>query len=577
MSVVSRDGARDGEEIAEGFTVEILRSYLVSTVREMVLTTTRTAYSTCFCHGEDFTCGLFDASGRMIAQDQGVGVHAGGLEGAIASVIDRLGDEEVREGDVFLQNDPYDGGTHQADVTAVRPVFVQGRHLGWAANRGHWSDIGGMAPGGWSGEATDIVQEALLLPSVRLYDAGVLNRDIHQLVIRNVRIPEQCWGDLQAQVASNIAAERRIAALVDRYGFEGFEQAADAAVAYSRRRFLAALERLPDGTVHGKDFLEDDSAGNGPFEIRVKLTKSADGVVADFTGTHPQIPAPINCSYACTRAAVIGSLIAVTDPDIPLNAGVTSLIELIAPPGSMVNPVYPAPCFGTTADPADRTAEVLMTALGELAPERIIAGSYSSGQNVTAGGVAAGSEFSWYSYQSGGTGASARGDGNSAEWHLMANSKNESMEAWETRYPVEFVTYELRDDSGGPGRFRGGLGTERSLKVTQDTTISAISDHHWTGARGLEGGGEGEPNGFAIIRDGERRSVQEWFKTSSPSKFSNLPLNRGDIFVTSQGGGGGYGDPIERDRAAVEADLRAGYISAETAAEAYGYEPAGDA
>ncbi len=545
---------------ADPFTAEILRSYLVSTVREMVITTTRTAFSTCFCHGEDFTCGIFDASGRMVAQDQGVGVHAGGLEGAIASVM-RRADGDLQPGDVYLNNDPYDGGTHQADVCVVRPIFSDGRLLGFAANRGHWSDIGGMAPGGWSGEARDIVQEALLLPSVRLYRAGVIERDICEVVLRNVRLTEQCWGDLQAQIASNVSAERRVRALVDRYGPTGFEAASDAAVAYSRRRFLAALEVIPDGVGFGTDALEDDARGNGPFHIRVAIRKTAEGIQADFTGTHAQIPAPINCSYACARAAVIGSVIAVIDPGVPLNAGVTALIDVIAPRGSMVNPVYPAPCFGTTADPADRTMETALRALGELAPDRIIAGSYSSGQNVTAGSVdAAGNEVSWYSYQSGGTGAWLGGDGNNAEWHLMANSKNESMEVWETRYPVRFEWYRLLEGSGGAGRWRGGLGTERALSVLAPTTISAISDHHRSGARGLSGGHEGSPNGFSLVRGGVRRTVQEWFDIPSPSKFSNLQLLAGDIFVTTQGGGGGCGDPNERDPDAIAADIRAGYV-----------------
>jgi N-methylhydantoinase B/oxoprolinase/acetone carboxylase alpha subunit len=236
---------------------------------------------------------------------------------------------------------------------------------------------------------------------------------------------------------------------------------------------------------------------------------------------------------------------------------------VIAPEGSMVNPVYPAPCFGTTADPADRTMETVLRALGELAPDRIIAGSYSTGQNVTAGSVDAdGSEVSWYSYQSGGTGAWAGGDGNNGEWHLMANSKNESMEAWETRYPVRFEWYRLVDDSGGAGRWRGGLGTERALRVLAPTTISAISDHHRTGARGVDGGREGAPNGFAVVRDGVRRTVQEWFGLASPSKFSNLELATGDVFVTTQGGGGGYGDPSQRDAEALAADARSGYTSA---------------
>jgi N-methylhydantoinase B/oxoprolinase/acetone carboxylase alpha subunit len=558
---------------ADAFTSEILRSYLVSTVKEMVLTTTRTAYSTCFCHGEDFTCGLFEASGRMIAQDQGVGVHAGGLEAAVRSVIDRAGGV-FEPGDVYLHNDVYDGGTHQADVCCVRPMFAAGTHVGFAVNRGHWSDVGSMSPGGWSGVAQDVVQEGLLLPSVALYRAGVLQEDIRRIVLRNVRLARQCWGDLQAQIASAIAAERRIQALVERQGLAGFDAACEAAISYSRRRFLAAVQALPLRDAVGEDVMEDDGRGGGPFPIRVTIGRREDGtVVADFTGTSPQADAPINCTLACTRAAVIGSLTAMLDPELPLNAGITELIDLRAPLGSMVNPTYPAPCFGTTADPAARAMETVMRALGQLLPDRAVAGSYDTGQNVTGGGrTADGGEFLWYSYQSGGCGAWRGGDGNSGMWHLMANSKNESCEAWEARYPIRYVEYRLVDDSGGAGEWRGGLGTERRIEVEVPTRLSAISGHHGIGAHGIEGAGTGLPNGFFIERGGERRSVQERYGLASPSKFANLPLEAGDVFVSTQGGGGGYGDPRARDRAAVAADVRAGYVSPDRAAELYGWE-----
>ncbi|MBJ7331511.1 MAG: hydantoinase B/oxoprolinase family protein [Solirubrobacteraceae bacterium] len=557
----------------DAFTAEILRSYLVSTVKEMVITTTRTAYSTCFCHGEDFTCGIFDETGRMIAQDQGVGVHAGGLEGAIASVI-RHANGPFRPGDVYLHNDPYDGGTHQADVCVVRPMFAEHQLVGFATNRGHWSDVGGMAPGGWSGVAQDIVQEGLLLPSVQLMSAGEIREDIRRMVLRNVRLKHQCWGDLQAQIASAIAAERRIQALVERNGIAGYEAAVEAAISYSRRRFLAAVEQLPAREGFGEDVMEDTATGAGPFPIRARIAKQPDGrVLADFTGTSPQAPAPINCTFACTRAAVIGTLITMLDPDIPLNAGVTEMIEVVAPLGCMVNPTYPAPTFGTTADPVARAAEVLLRALSDLLPERAVAGSYSTGQNVTAGGYTDdGREFLWYSYQSGGCGAFNGGDGNSAMWHVMANSKNESCEAWEARYPLRYLAYRLRDGSGGAGKWRGGLGTERRWEIEVPTRVSAISGHHDIEAHGLDGAQGGAPNGFEMVRDGgEQQRVQHVFGLASPSKFANLPLRAGDVLISNQGGGGGFGDPRERDRDAVADDVRNGYITADEARDVYGW------
>jgi N-methylhydantoinase B len=546
------------------FTAEILRSFLFSTVREMVVTTSRTAYSTCFAHGEDFTCALFDSSGRMIAQDQGVPVHAGSLEDAVRHVIEEAG--AVHEGDVFVHNDPYNGGTHQADGLVCRPVFSGGRLLGFAANRGHWTDVGGMAPGGWSGAAEDVVQEGLTIPVVRLVREGVVDDDIRRLILRNVRLSTQLWGDVQAQIASNIVAERRVRSLVERFGLDGYETAVETSLAYSRRRFIAALEALADGDGEASDFLEDDGRSGGPFTIRVRVSKRADGVVADFSGTDPQASAPINCTLACTKAAVLAVVVALTDPELPLNAGVTESIQVIAPPGSLVNPRYPAPTFGATADPVDRVSEALLEALEPLAPERIRAGSYATGNNVTGGGTTpGGQQFLWYSYQSGGCGAVLGRDGNAAEWHLMGNSKNESMEVWETRHPVEFLGYELIADSGGPGRWRGGLGTERRLRLLAGTRLSAISDHHFTGARGVAGGRDGLPNGFFVERDGVRRSIQDVFALASPSKFSNLELRPGDVFVSVQGGGGGFGDPEERDPEGLARDLEEGYVTGDGA------------
>ena len=552
------------------FTAEILRSYLVSTVREMVATTTRTAYSTCLCHGEDFTCGLFDATGRMIAQDQGVPVHAGALCDAMSNIIETAG--VIHEGDVFVHNDPYNGGTHQADVLVCRPIFANGRLLGFAGNRGHWTDVGGMAPGGWSGGAEDVVQEGLIIPAVRLMSRGTINQDIKAFLLRNVRLASQLWGDIQAQIASDLIAERRILELVDRYGINGYFAAVETALTYSRRRFLSGLETISDGVVEASDFIEDDGRGHGPFTIRVRLTKHQDGVIVDFTGTDQQVLAPINCTLAGTKAAVIVSLVAVIDPDIPLNAGVVDVIDVVAPSGSLVNPHYPAPVFGTTADPADRVAETMLRALAQLVPDRVPAGSYMTGNNVTGSGVAEDrSQFLWYSYQSGGCGARPSLDGNSAEWHIMANSKNESMEVWERRYPVEFLAYRLVEDSGGAGCWRGGLGTERRIRLLKDTRLSGISDHHATGAHGVAGGQSGLPNGFAVERNGVRHSLQELYDLPSPSKFSNLSLHTGDVFVTTQGGGGGYGDPRSRDPANIQADLRAGYICAQAAEDIYGF------
>lgn len=553
------------------FSAEIMRNYLISTVREMVTTTVRTAYSTCFSEGEDFTCGLFDRNGSMIAQAAGISVHAGGLSLLVKHFLDKFG--EFQPGDVIVHNDPYTGATHQGDGAIFRPMFYEGTLIGFSINRGHWTDIGGMAPGGWSGTASHVIQEALRLPATKLYRAGVLNQEIRDLIEHNVRFARQWWGDVQSQIASNITAERRLQALIRKNGLEMVLRSFDAAIDYSRSRFLKAMEVMPNTSVSASDvYMEDNGFGEGPFRVHVTITKTPDKIVVDFAGTDPQSLSTVNCSEGCARAATYIPLIAVLDPDVPLNQGVIDLIEFRAPRGSLVNPVYPAPCFASTADPGDRISEIMQLALGKLLPDRVTAGCYATGNNLTAGGYdpARHEDFIWYIFESGGCGARATKDGNSAEWHLMANCKNESMEVWEQRYPLRFQRYELVQDSAGPGKWRGGLGVTRELELTLPTTLTANADRHVLPPNGLFGGGSGSVNRFSIIRDDQNKTFKQWFNIPSPSKFSNMPARIGDVLAVTQGGGGGYGDPLERELDLVAADVIDEYVSAERAHRDYG-------
>ena len=355
------------------FTAEIIRSYLLSTVREMVNITVRTAYSTCFSEGEDFTCALFDDKARMIAQAQGQPLHAGALFDSMKSIVKTLGSFE--EGDVAIFNDPYDGGSHQADVVVARPMFVDGKHMGFAVNRGHWMDIGGMSPGGWSGTVRHVIQEALMIPAVKLYKGGVLDREIRDLVLRNVRVPKQCWGDLQAQIACNIAGERRIRSLVAKYGLSNVEEGFEEALKYSNRRLARALEELPDGVWEGTEYQEEDGHGGGPYKVHVTAKKEGGRIYLDFAGTDPQVRGPVNSSWGGTKAACYSVALAVCDSDIPLNDGFLELANITAPKGCMVNPVYPAPVFAATADPVNKVCEAIMKACAQWVPERVTAGS----------------------------------------------------------------------------------------------------------------------------------------------------------------------------------------------------------
>ena len=250
-----------------------MRNYLISTVKEMVTTTVRTAYSTCFSEGEDFTCGLFDRNGDMIAQAAGISVHAGGLSILVRHFLDKFGDFEP--GDVVIHNDPYTGATHQGDGAIFRPMFYENMLVGFSINRGHWTDIGGMAPGGWSGTASHVVQEALRLPATKLYQAGVLNGELREIIEHNVRFARQWWGDVQSHVASNITAERRLQALIRKNGLDAVLASFEAAKQYSRTRFLKAMEAMPNTSVTVSDvYMEDNGFGEGPFRVQINLTKT---------------------------------------------------------------------------------------------------------------------------------------------------------------------------------------------------------------------------------------------------------------------------------------------------------------
>jgi N-methylhydantoinase B/oxoprolinase/acetone carboxylase alpha subunit len=304
----------------------------------------------------------------------------------------------------------------------------------------------------------------------------------------------------------------------------------------------------------------------------VTITKTPEKIIVDYTGTDPQAMATVNCSQAVARAGTYTPLVAVLDPGVPMNQGLIDLIEYRAPRGCLVNPVYPAPCYASTADPGDRIAEIMLRALSQVLPERVTAGSYATGNNLTGWGFYPDNqeEFLWYIFESGGVGARATKDGYSAEWHLMSNCKNESMEIWEQRYPVRFHRYEMLPDSGGPGKWRGGLGVTRHLEMVLPASLTANADRHVIPGPGIFDGRDGAPNRFAVLRDGQEKTFKELFGTFSLSKFSNVQASAGDVLAVTQGGGGGYGDPLDRDPALVAHDVRNGYVSAERARQEYG-------
>lgn len=557
--------------LEDPFTSEVIRSYLASTVREMVKATTRTAYSIVFSEGADFSCALFDGRARCISLESGNPVHMASLPSALQALKERY--PEIDEGDVLLTNDPYRGGTHHSDVVVVKPIFHAEKLVAFGINRGHWSDIGGMSAGGFSGAARDVIQEGLIIPPIKLYRRGRLVPELKDLLTSNVRVSDRVWGDLQAQIAAVITAERRVKSLIEKYGLTAVIDGMDYAIAYSKRRFLRGMQAIPDGDYHAVQFMEDDGAVDRPYRIEVHITKKADGFTVDFKGSDRQALGPINASLAVSMASSFCALTAVVDAYTPLNQGVFDLVDVIAPEGSVVNPTYPAPLYGGNCDTAARIFEAVVKAFAGSMPERVMSGHVASGMNTTAWGQEPESrnEFAWYMFPSGGWGARASKDGNNDVFHAMGNCMNQPVEVWETRHPTRIEKCELRTDSGGAGRFRGGLGIERHLRMlAKETLVSALADGCAQQPFGLDGGQPGSSNAFELIRaaDGPR-SLREAYDLPSWGKFSNVPLQQDDILSIKCAGGGGFGSPEERDFEALEWDVLNGYVSPEAALDEY--------
>ncbi len=561
-TMATREDGNAAAWSTDAFTLEIIRSYLISTVREMAEATKRTAYSTVISEALDFTCGLFDAGGRMIAQSEGIPLHAGSLPGGMNALLDSF--DTFEDGDVYILSDPYIAGLHQADVLVARPIFVDGDRFAFAVNRAHWLDVGGMAAGGWSGTATHVVQEGLRIPPMRIVSAGKLDERLRDLILANVRVPVADWADFQSQVASTVVAERRLHSLVARYGRPVVEEGMAAALEYSRTRFRRALEQLPDGTWESEEMFEDDGQGGGPYRLRLSLTKRGEKIVADFSASDEQVAAPINASEITTHSAVYVALVAALDPDVPLNSGFLEFVDVVTRPGTIAHAVFPAPVFFSTADPCIKAGETVLKALAQVIPEKVVAGSPQGGLNVTGSGVKAGGEpFQWFSFQAGGLGGRHDHDGDNGEWHVMANCRNESVEIWEHRFPIRFEEFSLIDDSGGAGRFRGGLGLRRRMRVLARTLVSSTVDRQEVGPWGVDGGERGRPNRYWMItNDGEATSLKERFGLSSNSKFANLPFEEGEQLIIDSAGGGGYGSPAERDAAGAARDREYGYVTA---------------
>ena len=497
--------------------LSVLTAALEGIAEEMGAALIRAAYSSNIKERRDCSAALFTAGGEMVAQAEHIPVHLGAMPEAVAAVIER----DPAPGDVFAINDPYSGGTHLPDITLVSPVSVEEEIVAYAVTRAHHSDVGGMRPGSMPADSTEIYQEGLILPPVRLATKDGYVDDVLGLILANSRTPSIRRADLRAQIAANRIAETRLRELSSRRGLGVVTSAFDDVRAYADRRVREVLRALPDGTYRAEDVMEGDGVTLDDIPVVATVEIAGDEMTIDFDGTAPAVAGNVNCPLAVTRSACYFALRVMLPPDVPTNAGTYAALNVRAPVGSLVNARPPSAVVAGNVETSQRIADVVLDALSEIA--ELPAQGQGTMNNVVIGGV----DWTYYETIGGGQGASAAGPGPSGVHVGMSNTLNTPIEALELEFPLRVERYELRRDSGGAGRHRGGDGIVRELRALQKATLSLLTDRRARGPRGANGGDDGA-RGRNLVNGAELEA-----KTT-------VVLEAGDVVSVETPGGGGW-------------------------------------
>lgn len=517
--------------------LEVFRNLLYAVAEEMGVTLRRTAFSPNIKERRDYSCAVFDAQGRMVAQGEHMPVHLGSMPLSVEAAIRHV---PMAPGDMVVVNDPFKGGTHLPDITLVAPVYVgkERRPAFYVANRAHHADVGGMTPGSMP-LSTSIFQEGIRIPPLRLVRGGRLVDEVLALIVENVRTPVEREGDLTAQIASNRIGERRLQGLAAKYGRRLVAAYMRHLQDYAERMTREAIRAIPDGEYRFEDCMDDDGQGHGPLPIVVTITVRGDRATVDFTGTHPQVPGSVNAIYAITLSAVMYCFRVIVPFPIPSNHGTVRPLRVIAPPGTLVNARPPAAVAGGNVETSQRIVDCVLGALAQALPDRIPAASNGTMNNLTLGGIhpERGLPFAYYETIAGGMGARPWADGLDATHCHMTNSLNTPIEAVEHDYPVRVTRYAIRRGSGGAGRYRGGDGIRRDIELLCDGQITILADRRVHRPYGLQGGEPGAPGENVLILPDGREQVL-------PGKAS-VSVAAGTTISVRTPGGGGFGRPEE--------------------------------
>jgi N-methylhydantoinase B len=547
--------------------LELIRESLIAVVNEMRANIIHSSYAAIIYEGHDFSCALMAADGRQVAQGLADHpIHIFAVPYSTRQVVEAFRDD-INEGDLFLHNDPYTGGTHLNDVLMLHPVFFDGRLAMFAAIRCHWNDVGGMTPGSLSGRVKEVIQEGIRIPPTRICERGWMNQGVLDLIFSNMRTPEERRGDFNAMLGTGRKAAEHLGRLFKRFGGQPLLDGIEELIARSERQMRARIAECPDGDYYAEGYIESDGSNPDPLVVRLKLTVQGDGITADFTGTSAQTNGPTNCGPAMALNAVGTIVKAFLDPRTPINHGSFNPIQVIAPERSFINARETAPCGGM-AEVKFLIDSVVAAAMGQVMPEMMVGDLKGGANHVHIAGTRDGGTYIHYEWPAGGTGASSGVDGNNAVRSYNEGDFNsiQSVETVENQYPLRVERCEIRDGSCGDGQFRGGFGLRRDVRILGESAmLSVLSEKNVIPPYGVAGGADGAANRFVVIRDG--RTVQP---SDVPGKVSGFALRRYDVVREETAGGGGHGDPLARDPARVAADVRQGYLSRGQAKARYG-------
>jgi len=552
-------------------TLEVIRNRLIAASRDIRRTVEWAAYSPILYEVIDFSCAILDANANLVAETPGLPIFLANLSYSVLCTYETIGRENLKPGDVILCNDPYNGGgTHCPDIVVLCPAFHKKEIVGWAAFRGHTVDMGGIYPGGWYSNTTEVFQEGFRLPPVRIMIGGKPNEDVFRLIRTNSRVPDSVLGDIRAMIAGVRAAAHRFNEIIDKYGVKTLLAAMDEILEQGEKMALAALARIPKGVYSAETVLDGDGNDDAPLSkqllLKMKLTVKADKMIIDFTGSSPQSIGPMNTPEPSTISAARYGFKIITTPFYPSNEGSFRPLELIIPEGSILKPKFPA-ATAMWPTPITTIPDLMLKAIAPAIPDRVRGGHFgdSMANFIYGNDPRTGVYYVCAEGDAGGYGGQPKQDGASAFFSMsLGDTYNMPVEVAEVRFPFRVEFFELAQDSGGPGKYRGGLGVRRDYRIIGHqagmtvTTDRVIFTPPW----GIFGGKSGRSSITKVYRaDG---SEETW------RKVSNLPLKDGDVTSFQTGGGGGYGSPLERDPDLVLRDVINGYVSVESARKDYG-------